>query len=58
MFSDCLMAGLLCTIGSKPDSNDSKFMITLKPLPTLDGRSTVFGRVVKGFEVLLAVSIG
>lgn len=49
-------AGLLCTIGAKADSNDSKFMFTMKPLPTLDEKSTVFGRIVKGFEVLQAVS--
>lgn len=31
-------------------------MLTMKALPTLDGTSTVFGRVVKGFDVLRAVS--
>ncbi|KAK3915148.1 Peptidyl-prolyl cis-trans isomerase 9 [Frankliniella fusca] len=47
--------GLLCTIGARPDNNDSRFMITMKALPTLDGSSTVFGRVVKGFDVLQAI---
>ncbi|XP_034252854.1 uncharacterized protein LOC117652224, partial [Thrips palmi] len=48
--------GLLCTIGAKADSNDSKFMLTMKALPTLDDKSTVFGRIVKGFEVLQAIN--
>ncbi len=34
------------------DSASSQFYIALKPLPELDGRYAVFGKVVKGFNVL------
>ena len=35
-----------------PDSASAQFYIALKPLPELDGRYAVFGRVVKGMEVV------
>lgn len=35
-----------------PDSADSQFYIALSTLPHLDGRYTVFGQVVGGFDVL------
>lgn len=33
-------------------SNGSQFYVTLKPLPTLDGKHTVFGQVIEGNAVL------
>lgn len=36
---------------SSPDSADSQFYITLKPLPELDGKYTVFAKVSSGLEV-------
>lgn len=33
-------------------SNGSQFYITLRPLPELDGTQTVFGKVIRGGEVL------
>ncbi|MGC6484006.1 MAG: peptidylprolyl isomerase [Synechococcus sp.] len=38
-----------------PDSASAQFYIALKPLPELDGRYAVFGRVVKGMEVIDAI---
>jgi len=35
-----------------PDSASAQFYIALKPLPELDGRYAVFGRVVKGMDVV------
>jgi peptidyl-prolyl cis-trans isomerase B (cyclophilin B) len=35
-----------------PDSASAQFYIALRPLPELDGRYAVFGRVVKGMEVV------
>ena len=38
-----------------PDSASAQFYIALKPLPELDGRYAVFGRVTKGMEVVDAI---
>jgi peptidyl-prolyl cis-trans isomerase B (cyclophilin B) len=35
-----------------PNSASSQFYIALKPLPELDGRYSVFGKVIKGMEVV------
>jgi len=36
---------------NKPDTNGSQFFITLADTPFLDGRYSVFGNTVKGFDV-------
>lgn len=35
-----------------PNSNGSQFYLTLEPLPFLDGKYTIFGKVVNGIEIL------
>tara|TARA_Y100001968_G_C19152508_1_gene616848 strand:+ start:87 stop:773 length:687 start_codon:yes stop_codon:yes gene_type:complete len=40
------------------DSASAQFYIALKPLPELDGRYAVFGKVVNGFDVLESIRQG
>ena len=41
-----------------PDSASAQFYIALRPLPELDGRYAVFGRVIKGLDVVDAIQQG
>lgn len=41
-----------------PDTGGSQFFITVSPQPHLDGRYTVFGKVVRGMELLDGISLG
>ena len=50
--------GVLSMANSGPGTNGSQFFITHKETPWLDGRHTVFGRVVQGQEVVDAVAQG
>ena len=42
----------------EPDSASAQFYVALRPLPELDGRYAVFGRVVDGMEVVDAIQPG
>jgi cyclophilin family peptidyl-prolyl cis-trans isomerase len=48
--------GMVAMDNNGPDTNGSRFFITLAPAPQMDGQYTIFGQVLSGLDILSSLT--
>jgi len=48
--------GLLCMANRGPNTNGSQFFVSLRACPHLNGKHVVFGRVVRGYDIVQRIA--